>query len=75
MLNQKELHGYIPPRFDDVELEAKWFDIESEYRAKYTGLTDEDLEYSIGEFDFMIHTISFRTHRSSTQVRLEIMQW
>lgn len=76
MLNQKE-QQYRQKRYqsEDSELEAKWFDIEKDYREKYPTITDDDVEYQEGEFDYMTRCLAYRTHRSREQVRDEIRTW
>lgn len=77
MLNQKDQHqyGHKPFQDEDQDLEAKWFDIENDYREKYPMITDYDVEYEEGEFDYMTRCLAYRTHRSREQVRDEIRNW
>ena len=73
--NEQEQYGHKPYQDDDQELESKWFDIENEYRQKYPEITDDDVEYQEGEFEYMTRCVAYRTNRSTEQVRLEIRRW
>ncbi|MBJ7880035.1 hypothetical protein [Gelidibacter salicanalis] len=57
------------------DIESKWTDIESDYRKRYTNLTDQDLNYRDWDFDNMTDRIAQRTNRSRDEVNDEIKNW
>lgn len=60
---------------DSLDIESRWQDIESDYRKKHPGITDEDVNFRTGEFDNMTDRIAKRTNRSREDVDEEIRNW
>ena len=56
-------------------MEAHWKDIEKDYRACYPNITDEDVYYQKGDFDYMTDRIAKRTHRNREDVHTEVRSW
>ncbi|OBX21640.1 hypothetical protein LX77_01727 [Gelidibacter algens] len=56
-------------------MEKKWAIIREEYRRKYPSITDNDVDYLIGEFENMLGIIASRTARSRAEVSNEIRYW
>lgn len=59
----------------DQDLQSRWTDIESDYRKRYPSLTEEDIDYSDGDFDGMTDRIAKRTNRNYQDVQDEIRNW
>ena len=59
----------------DQDLQSSWTAIESAYRKRYPSLTEEDIDYSDGDFDGMTDRIAKRTNRNYQDVQNEIRNW
>ncbi len=74
--NRDEFHLERPeprPEFDN--LEDKWYDIEDEYRTKYSILTNDDVYYDQGRFVEMLERIGKKRGKTRQQIRREIENW
>ncbi len=56
-------------------LEDKWYDIEDEYRTKYSELTNDDVYYDQGRFIEMLERIGKKRGKTRQQIRKEIENW
>jgi len=56
-------------------LDAKWGEIQSEYRQRYPELMNEDLSYEPDQFDILAKRIAKKTLRTPEEVREEIQNW
>ena len=72
---KNEKIDYHDQRFDENDLETKWNDIAISYREKYPTLTEDDVDYRVGEFDSMTDRIAKRTNRRREDVLDEIRDW
>src|SRR5690554_6612134 len=61
--------------FSNQDWQSQWPDIESDYRDRYPSLTEEDVDYSDGDFDSMSDRIAKRTNRNYQDVQNEIRTW
>lgn len=57
------------------DIENQWHRIESDYRRRYPNVTDDDVNYSSGEFDTMSERLAKRTNKNRDQVHDEIRNW
>ncbi|MBU2905944.1 hypothetical protein KO529_14185 [Arenibacter algicola] len=57
------------------ELEDKWYEIEQEYRERYSDITDEDVEIEPGRFDLTVKQIGNRIGKTPNEIRAEIENW
>jgi hypothetical protein len=60
---------------DYDDLESKWFEIERDYRNRYTDLTDDDVRVNQGRFDETLERISRKRGKSRREIRSEIESW
>lgn len=61
---------------DDYQvLEDRWYEIEDEYRDRYTDITDEDILVEPGRFDLTLDRIGRRRGLTISEVRSEIENW
>lgn len=56
-------------------LERHWSEIRDDYRKKYPHITDEDVNFKVGEFDVMAMRIAKRTQRTPEEIHKEISNW
>ena len=59
----------------DDSLEGKWSNIQSDYRKKYSELTDEDVDTTEGDFNDLVNRVARRTQRSRKDVEDDIRGW
>lgn len=74
-----DYHGNIDEisdsSFSNQDWQSQWPDIESDYRKRYPSLTEDDVDYSDGDFDSMSDRIAKRTNRNYQDVQNEIRNW
>ncbi len=68
-------YGYDDSGTDYEELEDKWYEIENEYRSRYSDITDNDANVEPGRFDKTIDRIGRRRGKSPGEVQDEIENW
>lgn len=59
----------------DDSLEGRWSNIQADYRKKHPEITDADIDFREGEFDYMIAQVARRTNRSIEDVKNDIHGW
>lgn len=60
---------------DTDTLERNWKYMRNSYRQQYPNLTNEDVNFSEGEFDTMTERIAQRTNRRRQDVQNDIRNW
>jgi hypothetical protein len=60
---------------DYIDLEDKWYEIEDDYRERFTTLTDDDVYFEEGRFEDMLERIGRRRGKSQREIRSEIENW
>ncbi len=66
--------------YDDIDtdygdLEDKWYEIQNDYRGRYTDITDNDAKVEPGRFDRTMDRIGRRRGKSPGEVQDEIENW
>jgi|GEM_PF-2145894 len=64
-----------PNTISEEILERNWKDMKPSYRKRFPNLTEEDVNYRTGEFDFMMERVAKRTGRNRQQVHQDIENW
>ncbi|WP_373519513.1 hypothetical protein [Pricia sp.] len=60
---------------DYEDMEDKWYEIEEDYRNRYSDITDDDVKVEPGRFDRTMERIGRRRGKSPGEVRDEIENW
>ncbi|MDT7827584.1 hypothetical protein RQM65_02755 [Pricia sp. S334] len=60
---------------DYEDLEDQWYEIEDEYRTRYSDITDEDVKVEPGRFDRTVDRIARRRGKTPNEIRDEIDNW
>lgn len=57
------------------DLEDRWYEIQDEYRSRFSDITDDDVNVEPGRFERTLDRIGRRRGKSPGEVRDEIENW